>query len=506
MCFRHFLGETRMLLHLKLLSVVILYGNFKDEAWELSSKFIQKNYIVEFHYNWFIYNKILLRFMYENNNQSFVLGGEIRNSTFVLIEKTYFKICNDSDMTSCSMYYTSSDYKIEKLKGKEVKIFKMPDAYKNINNKAQLDEYVNLLCQCLKIRYIQVYNLDNADISIVPTIAMFWEHYVSYSSPVFDISTYFVIRAARPIDKFISLIKPFSINIWICISITTVLCVFIIHTMLKREAQFLDKEHPKFSSLCWILIRNAFRQDTEIDHIILRTFRILIGCWILAVFVLTSAYTGVLPSYLIHPGNEKIPKNYMELTQSVKDGKYNISMTFSSDEEAIFLINGRKLPAMFQIFLKSIEENPNNRVILGKGNELQKVLEGTDALLATKLRIDPLTMKFRKENFYISPDSLFTNFRFLQINKLRLYQQKEVFEMINILHQSGLSLKLQQDLIEEDRRYYKFNSYDDKEDEESLKVEDLKGPLILLIIGYILSLLVFIGEILIGKFFISRNI
>ncbi|XP_023238162.1 uncharacterized protein LOC111636992 isoform X3 [Centruroides sculpturatus] len=488
-----------MLLHLKLLSVVILYGNFKDEAWELSSKFIQKNYIVEFHYNWFIYNKILLRFMYENNNQSFVLGGEIRNSTFVLIEKTYFKICNDSDMTSCSMYYTSSDYKIEKLKGKEVKIFKMPDAYKNINNKAQLDEYVNLLCQCLKIRYIQVYNLDNADISIVPTIAMFWEHYVSYSSPVFDISTYFVIRAARPIDKFISLIKPFSINIWICISITTVLCVFIIHTMLKREAQFLDKEHPKFSSLCWILIRNAFRQDTEIDHIILRTFRILIGCWILAVFVLTSAYTGVLPSYLIHPGNEKIPKNYMELTQSVKDGKYNISMTFSSDEEAIFLINGRKLPAMFQIFLKSIEENPNNRVILGKGNELQKVLEGTDALLATKLRIDPLTMKFRKENFYISPDSLFTNFRFLQINKLRLYQQKEVFEMINILHQSGLSLKLQQDLIEEDRRYYKFNSYDDKEDEESLKVEDLKGPLILLIIGYILSLLVFIGEILIGK-------
>ncbi|XP_067137606.1 glutamate receptor ionotropic, kainate 1-like [Centruroides vittatus] len=403
-------------------------------------------------------------------------------------------------MTSCSMYSTRTDYKVEKLKGKEVKIFKMPDVYKNINNNAQLDEYVNLLCQCLKIRYIQVFDLDYSDISIVPTIAMFWEHYVSYSSPIFDISTYFVIRAARPTDKFISLIKPFSLNIWICVSITTVLFVYIIYAVLKREAQIFDKEHPKFSTLCWMLMRNAFRQDTEINHIILRTFRILIGCWILAVFVLTSAYTGVLPSYLIYPGSEKIPKNFVELAQSVKDGNYNVSMTFCSDEEAIFLITGRKLPAILQIFSKNIEENPNNRVILGKGNELQKVLDGTDALLATKLRIDPLTMKFRKENFYVSPDSLFTNFRFLQINKLRLYQQREVFEMINILHQSGLSLKLQQDIIEEDRRYYEFNFYDDKGDEESLKVEDLKGPLILLILGYILSFLVFIGEIFIGKF------
>ncbi|XP_067128930.1 uncharacterized protein [Centruroides vittatus] len=143
-----------MLLHLKLLSVVILYGNLEDETWELSSKLIQKNYIVDFRYNWFIYNKIFLKFMYENNNQSFVLGGEIENSTFVRVEETYVKICNDSDMTSCSMYYISTDYKIEKLRGKEVKIFKMPDTYKNINNKTQLDEYVNLLCQCLKIRFV----------------------------------------------------------------------------------------------------------------------------------------------------------------------------------------------------------------------------------------------------------------------------------------------------------------------------------------------------------------
>ncbi|XP_023227357.1 uncharacterized protein LOC111627908 [Centruroides sculpturatus] len=211
------------------------------------------------------------------------------------------------------------------------------------------------------------------------------------------------------------------------------------------------------------------------------TFRILIGCWILIAFVLTSAYVGTLPSFMVNPGTESIPQTFQELIQSVKAGRYNITFFKRSDECRYFDRCISKLWSrkniikndVIEIFYENVEKcnEPGEEPI-------PKLLNGTHALLATREKIELSLTKWEKEKVFVSEDILFTKFQFIQINLVRVNYAVEVAKTVNVIEQSGLSQKIYTDMLDEKR---KSNLYNDKaidtNDEEPLKIDDIMGLL-----------------------------
>ncbi|XP_067138143.1 uncharacterized protein [Centruroides vittatus] len=340
-----------------------------------------------------------------------------------------------------------------------------------------------------------------ADIAIIDINIR--KSFVSYSSSVTHIPTPFAIRAARPLDKAFILVKPFDVMIWICIPFSFLIILLSSYGIMKKETEYRNKKMPKFSILFCIILRNFLRQDTDVDRYFLMTFRILIGCWILIAFVLTSAYVGTLPSFMVNPGTETIPQTFQELAHSVKEGRYNITFFQNSHEDVYFLrlyldTNFRKLinNDVIEIFYENVQEcnEPYEEPI-------KKVLNGTHAMLASRQKIELSMTKRQKEEVFISEDILFTKFQFIQINLVKVNYAEEISETVNRIEQSGLSEKIDRDIIDEKTRKDSFT--DDKpidtNNEKPLEINDITCLLYLLVTGYLIASVVFIIEILVYK-------
>ncbi|XP_023210222.1 uncharacterized protein LOC111613139 [Centruroides sculpturatus] len=108
--------------------------------------------------------------------------------------------------------------------------------------------------------------------------------------------------------------------------------------------------------------------------------------------------------------------------------------------------------------------------------------------------------KRQKEEVFISDDILFTHFHFVQINLIQVNYGAEISKTVNRIAESGLSEKIDRDVLDEKTRIYSF--YDDKpidNNEEPLKIDDITGLLYLLVTGYLIASVVFITEILLKK-------
>ncbi|XP_023227356.1 cytochrome P450 4C1-like [Centruroides sculpturatus] len=219
--------------------------------------------------------------------------------------------------------------------------------------------------------------------------------------------------------------------------------------------------------------------DANVDRYSLMTFRILIGCWILIAFVLTSAYVGTLPSFMVNPGTESIPQTFQELIQSVKAGRYNITFFQEGDEcryfDRCFLNYFIQKSVIKNDVIEIFNENVQNCGETGE-KPIPKLLNGTHALLATKERIELSLTKWEKEKVFVSEDILFTKFQFIQINLVRVNYAAKVAKKVNLIEQSGLSQKIYTDVLEAKRRS-NFHNYKaiNTNDEEPLKIDDIMG-------------------------------
>lgn len=268
-----------------------------------------------------------------------------------------------------------------------------------------------------------------------------------------------------------------------------------------------NENHPKFSDIFWILFRQLIRQDVDENHVFLQTYRIMIGGWLLMIFIITSGYLGILPSLMMFAEKEKIPENFHEMAQAVEEDKY-IPNCFERSEESEFLqikslLDLLLLPPLkplenelLQIFHRKIE---HSELATDYTEVVDQVLNKNVVFLAPKIFLEVLLTKYGKEEFFISQDILFTNFHFIQIKTEGFHNAPEIVRMVNILHQTGIPDKIQKDMLEKDRRYYEFHSYKEESMEVPVKVDDIMPPVYLLLSGYVISAFVFIAEIVIDK-------
>ncbi|XP_067130284.1 glutamate receptor ionotropic, delta-1-like, partial [Centruroides vittatus] len=341
-----------------------------------------------------------------------------------------------------------------------------------------ISRYIDLLAQGLHSK-LEFSNSMRAEIAIYDYNIR--RSYLSYSSSIRHISTAFAIRAARPLDKAFILVKPFDIMVWICIPLSFSIILITSYKIMNKENEYRNKEIPKFFTLFWIILRNFLRQDTTINRYFLMTFRILIGCWILIAFVLTSAYVGTLPSFMVNPGTETIPQTFQELAQSMKYYRENV-------DNSVIKIFTENVAIHYYFKYKTQFREP-----------IEEVLDETHALLASRQKIELSMNKQQKEVIFISEDILFTKFLFIQINLIEVNYGEEISKTINRIQESGLSEKIDRDLVNEKRRNDFFDDKTIDTNNEPLKMDDIKGLLYLLLTGYLIASVVFITEILFNK-------
>ncbi|XP_067130135.1 ionotropic receptor 21a-like [Centruroides vittatus] len=328
--------------------------------------------------------------------------------------------------------------------------------------------------------------------------------YRSYTSSVTHISTTFAIPAARSLDKAVSLVKPFDLMIWICIPVSFCIMLLTLYRIMKKETEYSSKEIPNFSTLFWTIFRTFLRQDTDVDRYFLMTFRILIGCWLLITFVLTSAYLGTLPSFMVNPGSEVIPQTFIELARSVKAGRYNITF-FRHSHECLYFdrcFNNRilKKTIIQNDVIEIFDENVQKYNEPGK-EPIEKLLNGNYALLASRQQIELSMTEEEKQNVFVSEDILFTKFKFIQINLVKVNYAVELANTVNRIAQSGLTEKIQRDMRNTRQRrdlFYNDNTIHTDED-KPLEIDDITGILYLLVTGYLISSVAFLAEILVNK-------
>ncbi|XP_023234995.1 uncharacterized protein LOC111634457 [Centruroides sculpturatus] len=461
-----------------------------------------------------------ISFMYRCGNRTTGFTEYIQPTTRVLANDQLIKICK-GDTGTCKRYGKRRKQKLQGLKGKEVVVSYSSERHFQIDKfrKAFSRQYLDLLSDCLQMSVDVKLDERSTDLALITDIIL--KDYMVYTPPIFDTSTYYAIRAARPLDKAVSLVKPFAWTIWMCLSITLPLFLISAYVLLRQEARLRNLNPPPFSTFFWIIIRSFLRQDTDIDNVYLETFRLMIGCWLLMTFVLTSGYLGILPSFMMYPGTEDIPKNFIQLGKAVRENRYKPLIFFMSDETSIFNFYQNYLPAasrfknfnvklsnieIVDTFIKSLISNPAEKSLFDSKPALSKILDEAYCLLASKRVLDSLIMHWGKEKFYVSLDNLYTNFRFLQINTKRFNYAREVTNMVNLLAQSGIPDKIKKDEEEDIRRKYEFFKTNVEESEnEPLKVEDIMGPLYLLLAGYVVSTLTLVAEIITHKMKVRKQ-
>ncbi|XP_023227363.1 uncharacterized protein LOC111627914 [Centruroides sculpturatus] len=492
-----------MVLPLKL-SYILLYliGDEKVDVEFLDSLF-QNGYFVEIFRekdNFFISSS--LTFFYTNEmNQLFTANQQYWNTFSVTPD--YIELCKYS---GCKEYPVTRNDTIDDIEGKRIYVyFGLGSSNKETVFKLQ---YMRLLCAGLKLKCIET-GLFRQDDHLSMTTEVRIRNYMISTSPALDISTVFLLKAGKPLNKIQTFFKPFAVMVWICLCITLVLFILCVYAVEKIESRIHGKDPPKLSTICWLVLLSLLRQGVNFNQVPSYTFRVMVCVWIMMIFILSSGYLGILPSFMMNPGTEAIPQNFKELALALEKDKYIPLIFIDSSEARIFHVDSRlDLLSIkddeINSIANSIQRNEDVSVLYEYIIPKEEFIEGNYVFISSKWSLSMLQTEWGKEiKLYLSSDILFTNFLFVQINTQLFYHTREVIRMVNIIQQSGLPDKLARTLVEKKMNLtaglYLDEDENEVESDGSVKFEDISNHLYLLGAGYIISFFTFLLEILIDK-------
>lgn len=304
---------------------------------------------------------------------------------------------------------------------------------------------------------------------------------VGFTYPYTIDSFNFVTKMPAYKPKFLSLVYPFTINVWLSI----------LGCILVMSLVFFAFQHKKFTYQR-ILLKTFgnFLSQTSIFPAKKLSGQILVILWSSGTMFITLSYTAVLLSFLTLPLREQGIRNIPELSKGISYGSC-ISTT----------IKGNFLP---EILARADEEYL--RII---GTDLQKrsilITEIENSILFPKEKekivvIAPKSyITYLKSKYFISEDSFFSLLFSVPFRK-SFCCAKKLDTATHRIVASGLHKKVSDE--EDFLTALTELSHKGIEEEHDFKLNliDVSGAFMCLIIGYILSLFTFILEIIKDRF------
>ncbi|XP_023237807.1 glutamate receptor ionotropic, delta-2-like [Centruroides sculpturatus] len=232
----------------------------------------------------------------------------------------------------------------------------------------------------------------------------------------------------------------------------------------------------------WFLLRSLTYQGGKIDYDKSTSSRLIIGIWLLAITVLISAYGGILFSYMTCPIYEEVPKNIEQLAIAVKNGEYSCGTLSNSALSELML---RKSEGMVTILSEYISSHPEKSFSTFQEG-VQHMLHHKYAYITSAYFF--ATLKMRANSFVIFED-LFMSYSIAFPMKKKFKFKKKFNKMLQRLVDAGIYEKLLKEAKQTPGVNYAGLHH-------PLSIDDSMSAFILLISGYVISILIFFVELL----------
>ncbi len=112
--------------------------------------------------------------------------------------------------------------------------------------------------------------------------------------------------------------------VWICFILSFAL-VLVTEKLITHNYMELRKIDTN-----WAIICSSLRQQTSFPFPPVLPFRLMICCWLLACFVLTSGYSGCLYALMAFPSNIETIDTITKLAIAQTNGEIQVTLTASS--------------------------------------------------------------------------------------------------------------------------------------------------------------------------------
>ncbi|GBL89854.1 hypothetical protein AVEN_179623-1 [Araneus ventricosus] len=307
---------------------------------------------------------------------------------------------------------------------------------------------------------------------------------VDFSVPYTNQDVTFLIKKPGLLPVSWTIFCPFEGSIWILL-----LCALIITPAVYR---LLLNVKVSYSRVLIHFYTSIFGKSIPVKDNSIKV-RSLIAFWIFFALIITNSYTASLLSYLTLPLHQKAVKNFKELSSAVRQGTHKcLAITGLSrlryvDEESIRYLG---------------EAIIKNRWYVERTKGLSKdQISVTTAVIDLRFVLEMLTAELNSDSYIISDDALFSWSIAIAFRKDFCCKTK-----INRLVERILNAGIYEKFIRDARRRVqistrrKISHYRVK----PVCIHDIMAPCLLLVVGYIVSILTLIGEIIFcrisGKF------
>ncbi|XP_023229819.1 glutamate [NMDA] receptor subunit 1-like [Centruroides sculpturatus] len=309
--------------------------------------------------------------------------------------------------------------------------------------------------------------------------------FMRYSSVFGFQSIGFVIKTPTIISDLNSITKPFSLKIWIATSLAILLFGFILHKVMEKDF-ITEKSEVRWSryKIYWELFSTLTYQGLDLKVVKRFPSRFMIGIWWLSIIVLASCYGGTLMSYMTYPLTEFYPRNFKELEESVQKNEYTCG-TAAGNIIWREMLNSKSENMKI---LKDHISSSNNFISMPYA--LNRVQEERFAYILHHYVIKNSIKKEDKHKYMISRDSLFMNLLALPMSKGFPYE-KNITTIVTRIFEAGIAQRV---FPSEDLELPKSSEF------RALTLDNFASALLLLVTGYLLSIVCFVVEIIYAYF------
>ncbi|XP_023209512.1 uncharacterized protein LOC111612512 [Centruroides sculpturatus] len=252
-----------------------------------------------------------------------------------------------------------------------------------------------------------------------------------------------------------------------------------------------DKRQWNIKQTLWYLFGTLSTQGGDIDHIKKTASRIAVGLWLLCSSVLVYSYSGILVSFLSAPVQLPLPTTFPELANAVKAGKLSCG---GYNRGGVNKFIRESKDGWRKIIKDHILENGN--FLDGDDEVIFRLKQGKFAFICDIYRITKMRKRIRGK-WYISDDVLGT-FSVGYVVRRTFPDRKNMNKLIIRIIESGIN----------DVTFPRNRIPDDVTESEGkpLTLENFYGHFFVLSIGYLLALISFIIEKVVGKFKKSNSL
>ncbi|XP_023212558.1 probable glutamate receptor [Centruroides sculpturatus] len=324
-----------------------------------------------------------------------------------------------------------------------------------------------------------------ADVAFIP-IVLNYERFsaMGFSSAFLFPSTVFLIRTPDKVFDWNSVTKPFTLNVWIAIFSIVLIFGLTLYKVLEKD--FVAAKAGKRWTLCtvfWNLVCTLLGKGLNLEKVKRFASRFMIGIWWLSIFVLVSGYSGALMSFMTYPLTESIPKDFQELSVFVRNGEYSCG-TYKGYATWKDIMESKS--ESINILGENILSN-NNSMTIAEG--IKKAQNERFAYIMFKGLLNNHISNVERHKYVMSKDS-FRTYMCAYIVRKNFPFKKDMTNIVSRMFEAGIFEKLNNKEVKEFQESSKFRP---------LSIEDIESPLLLMGIGYVVSLFCLIIEIILTK-------